>query len=417
MEKSRSLKILMVNKFLHPKGGSETYMIQLGNELEKQGHEVEYFGMDDGQRTVGNHANCYTSSMDFHTHRIGRYMYPMKILYSREARKKIACVLKNFSPDIVHLNNFNFQITPSILYEIKKYAKEQTQNIRIVLTAHDYQLICPNHMLYNHGKPCECCKTGEFQHCIKGKCIHQSFIKSLIGSLEGWLYKWLNAYQMIDYIICPSHFLESRIKEYRGLAEKTVVLHNFVSAPSTFEIEKKGYVLYFGRYSQEKGIKNLVQICKQNPSIPFVFAGAGELEYLLQNIDNIKNVGFKTGVELQRLIREACFTVFPSEWYENCPYTVLESIVSGTPVLASSMGGTGELIRNDKTGLLFMGGNSKDLEQKLRSMYFGEKYKKYAINCNSKQFDMVEDYVKKLMKVYKSGIDTDIESNRLERQI
>ncbi|MDE5680517.1 MAG: glycosyltransferase, partial [Lachnospiraceae bacterium] len=147
------MKILMVNKFLYPNGGSETYIFELGKELTRQGHQVEYFGMEHENRIVGNHAESYTSNMDFHTGKLQKLMYPFKIIYSCEARKKIRAVLRDFKPDIVHLNNFNYQLTPSIIYEIKAH------KIPIVFTAHDYQLVCPNHMMINGrtGKNCEKC--------------------------------------------------------------------------------------------------------------------------------------------------------------------------------------------------------------------------------------------------------------------
>ena len=119
------MRILIVNKFLYPNGGSETYIFELGKELERQGHGVEYFGMEHEGRIVGNHAESYTSPMDFHSSGISRLLYPFRILYSREARKKIRKVLEDFKPDIVHLNNFNFQITPSVIYEIRKFEKQK----------------------------------------------------------------------------------------------------------------------------------------------------------------------------------------------------------------------------------------------------------------------------------------------------
>ena len=61
------MKVLMINKFLYPNGGSETYIFKLGQELESQGHEVQYFGMEHKDRIVENHAQSYTSNMDFHT--------------------------------------------------------------------------------------------------------------------------------------------------------------------------------------------------------------------------------------------------------------------------------------------------------------------------------------------------------------
>ena len=109
------MKVLIVNKFLHPNGGSETYIFKLGEELRRQGHEVEYFGMDHPDRIVGNKLDIYVKPMDFHTGKIQKVLYPFKIIYSREARKKIGVIIRNFQPDIVHLNNFNFQLTPSII--------------------------------------------------------------------------------------------------------------------------------------------------------------------------------------------------------------------------------------------------------------------------------------------------------------
>ena len=81
------MKILMVNKFLHPNGGSETYIFKLGNELKRQGHEVEYFGMEHEGRIVGNHAQVYTRNMDFHTGKLQKLLYPLIIISSGEAAK------------------------------------------------------------------------------------------------------------------------------------------------------------------------------------------------------------------------------------------------------------------------------------------------------------------------------------------
>ena len=116
------MKVLMVNKFLYPNGGSETYIFKLGKALMAKGHEVQYFGMEHKGRCVGNGVNAYTSDMDFHnTGKIEKMTYPLKTIYSKEARQKIRMVLDDFKPDVVHLNNFNYQLTPSIILEIVKW--------------------------------------------------------------------------------------------------------------------------------------------------------------------------------------------------------------------------------------------------------------------------------------------------------
>ena len=60
------MRVLIINKFLYPNGGSETYIFKLGEALEQHGHEVQYFGMEHEGRCVGNRVNAYTSDMDFH---------------------------------------------------------------------------------------------------------------------------------------------------------------------------------------------------------------------------------------------------------------------------------------------------------------------------------------------------------------
>lgn len=79
----------MINKFLYPNGGSETYILKLGNYLKTEGHEVQYFGMEHKERRVGNVVNVYTSNMDFHVgSKLSKLRYPFKTIYSVEARKK-----------------------------------------------------------------------------------------------------------------------------------------------------------------------------------------------------------------------------------------------------------------------------------------------------------------------------------------
>ena len=75
------MKILMVNKFLHPNGGSETYIFKLGEYLKREGHEVQYFGMEHPGRCVGNRVNAYTSDMNFHGgSKLAKVKYPLKTI-------------------------------------------------------------------------------------------------------------------------------------------------------------------------------------------------------------------------------------------------------------------------------------------------------------------------------------------------
>ena len=398
------MRVLMINKFLYPNGGSETYIFKLGDYLKSQGHEVQYFGMEHQGRCVGNAVNAYTTDMDFHGgSKLAKLSYPLKTIYSAEARKKLRLVLEDFRPDVCHLNNFNYQLTPSIILEIRKFEKDTGAQVRIVYTAHDYQLICPNHMCNNPntGENCEKCLGGHFLNCLEGRCIHGSAAKSAIGMIEAEFWKRNGVYHNIDAMICCSKFLKSKMDSNRVFSAKTVAMHNFVDKLEWKSANKKDYVLYFGRFSREKGIATMLKVCKRLPDVQFIFAGSGPLEGEIREISNIENVGFQTGESLETLIREARFSVYPSEWYENCPFSVMESQMYGTPVLGADIGGIPELIQDGKTGELFESGNVEELSGKIRRLWENrELTDEYSRNCKDVCFDTVEEYCKKLMPIY-----------------
>ena len=394
------MKILMVNKFLYPKGGAETYFLKIGNYLKQQGHEVQYFGMYDEKNTVGNELNLYTKNVDFHNAGIEKFLYPFKIIYSLEAKRKIKKIIKHFKPDIIHLNNINFQLTPSIIdagYEM---------NIPVIQTVHDLQMLCPNHMLFNQqtNQICEKCIHGSKWNCMKNCCIHGSKAKSFIGTLEGILYQHKKTYEKVSMYICPSYFLEKKLLTDKRFQGKTRVLHNFIEIESvTKKVKKEDYVLYFGRLSEEKGFQFFINACKKLPQIKFKVAGTGPLEHLCTGVENVEYVGFQFGESLNQLIAKAKFTVYPSIWYENCPLSVLESISLGTPVITIKHGGVVELVKEQVTGRYIDIKEINHLDKAIENLYQDEKQlKEMYDNCfkEAKNMISIEQYYEELMNEY-----------------
>lgn len=397
------MKILMVNKFLYPNGGSETYIFDVGNQLLEMGHKIEYFGMNHKDRIVGNRMESYTESMDFHQGGLQKLFYPFKIIYSVEARKKIRKVLEDFQPDVVHFNNINFQLTPSIIYEVKKWERKRKHPVKLIYTAHDYQWVCPNHLMMIPASRTVCfaCKGSNYKACVKNRCIHNSLVKSLFASLEGYLYHRLKTYQLIDHIICPSYFMEKMLSTDPILKPKLITCHNYCNLSSRYSYEKKDYILYFGRYAKEKGVEILLETCKELPQVSFVFAGGGPLEEEVEKLSNVVNMGFLKGEELRKVIGEARVSILPSICNENCPFTVIESQVLGTPVISFAMGGIPELITEEKTGMVVEAGNKLKLKQAIQ--FFWEQKEEaevYSKNCKEKKFDSLEEYCEKILKIY-----------------
>ena len=396
------MKILMVNKFLYSRGGCETYMLKLAEELKAKGHQVEFFGMYDEKNTVGNTAGQYTTNMDFHSKGLARLLYPFKIIYSTEAARKIGKVLDDFKPDIVHMNNINFQLTPSIIYAIKK------RNIPLVQTVHDYQMICPNHLLYsfNEVKPCERCINGSKMNCLKYSCIHDSKIKSLLGVIEAKLYTMLKTYKKVDLYVCPSKFLENKLLSASDVyAGKTFAIHNFIekkSVPQRLESEKP-YIAFASRLSKEKGVELLAQAAKLLPNYSFAVAGNGPDDECLKNIPNVTMKGFLSGDELNSFVANARVMILPSVWYENCPLNILETHSFGVPVITMNSGGMAELVEDGKTGVLVNEPTAEAIAAAIKKCFEDDAF--YATlqqNCEKMRERIIEvgDYCDALTEKY-----------------
>lgn len=401
------MRILMVNKFLYPRGGSESYMLKLGDCLKKQGHQVEYFGMYDEKNTVSNSQNITTQNMDFHSSAVSRYLYPFKIIYSFEANKKIGQVLDEFKPDIVHMNNINFQLTPSIIYAVKK------RGIPLVQTVHDYQMICPNHLFYSfsENKPCERCLGGSKLNCIKYNCIHDSKVKSILGVVEAKLYSVLKTYKLVDLYVCPSNFLENKLLAssdiYKG---KTYTIHNFIEKKNDYKIieDNEPYIVFVGRLSKEKGVELLAETAKLLPQYKFLVVGNGPDEEVLHNIPNIVLTGFLTGQALTDTMANAKILLAPSVCYENCPLSILEAHSMGVPVVTMNSGGMAELVKDGVTGTLVQAPTADSVAQAIEKTLGNEEYfDSLKKNCENESENIadVETYCKDLLLKYNDLIN------------
>ncbi len=393
----------MVNKFLYPRGGSESYMLYLADYLKKIGHEVEFFGMYDENNTVGNSAGLYTQNMDFHSNGFGRFLYPFKIIYSFEAKRKIMRVIDDFKPDVVHMNNINFQLTPSVIYGIKK------KGVPIVQTVHDYQMICPNHLLYNFEKntPCEKCIGGKYSDCIANRCIHGSKVKSILGVAEAKFYNLLKTYRYVDLFVCPSSFLENKLLSARSYFRgKTKTIHNYINKEKFRKTvgETKDYIAFVGRLSGEKGIENIAGAAKLLPGYTFMVAGSGPDEAALHGIPNIKLTGFLTGDELREFIGRAKVLLLPSVCYENCPLSILEAHCMGVPVVTMNSGGMAELVEDGVTGTLVNDPTPEGIAAKLKETIENDDYYRLVReNCKNEKDNIlsVETYADILIDEYK----------------
>ena len=404
------MKILLINKFLYPKGGDAICTLATGDLLSHNGHEVVYWGMDHPKNQQYPHKQYFVTCVDYNKPSGWRQKVKstLNILYSFESKNKFDRVLPEIQPDIVHLNNFAHQISPSILTVIKKW------DVPTVMTMHDYKLVCPAYTLLSNGNVCEKCKDGKYYRCLLNKCTHNSRAKSFVNVVEMYLHhKVLHIYDLIDVFISPSAFLKNKLQEM-GFTHEIVHLPNFVDLGehSPRYNSQQRSIVYFGRLSFEKGLSTLLDAVK-GLDIKLNIIGDGTLRRELEEkvareeIANVGFVGYKSGQELQKTVKNALATVTPSECYENNPRTVIESFALGKPVIGAKIGGIPELVQDGITGYTFEPGNSDDLRSKInlltkdpdKTIEMGKAARKHVVENNNP-----EKHYYKLIDIYNRAI-------------
>ncbi|HEX5368922.1 MAG TPA: glycosyltransferase family 4 protein [Dehalococcoidia bacterium] len=362
------MRVLQVNKFLYPAGGSETVMFQTASLLESYGHEVRFFGMQDDRNTVSMAESQLVSNVDYSggPSGAGRWLTAARFFHSREAAQKLEAVLDEWRPDVAHLHNIYHQISPSILEPLKRHG------VPVVMTLHDYKLICPNYSLHTPDGVCERCKGGRFYNAVLQGCVKGSRLSSVICAVEAYAHRATGVYNHgIDALVAPSHFMKQKLTEFGWDAERIEYLPNFLDVDA-FEpaYAPEPYFVFAGRLERVKGVATLLEaiaVSETARSVELRIAGDGpELETLksfahAEGLSRVRFLGRLSRYELQGLLRSAICAVVPSDWYENAPMSVLEAYACGTPVVASHIGGLPELVHEGETGLLFQPGNSAEL--------------------------------------------------------
>jgi len=376
------MKFLMINKFYYPRGGTERYCFDVTRLLQRQGHQVIPFSMVHERNWESEYSRYFVEEISLE--RSADLRRPLaslraatRAIYSRQARHKLEALILDERPDLAYLHNIHHQISLSILPVLKKHG------IPIVWRLHDYSLFCPNSSFYSGQAVCEACAGGRYYHILLQGCRRGSRAASLVAGLGSYLDRWLGLPDLVDLFIAPSQFLKAKMIQHGLDAEKLIVMPNFIEL-GTFELaplalhttngkgEEEGCLLYFGRLSREKGLRTLIQAVTQVADCRLKVVGDGpqrrELEALAGGTacGRVEFAGYQRIERLLAILKSARIVVLPSEWYENCPYTILEAFAAGKPVIASDIGGIPELVEDGKDGLLFEPGNADRLADRIR---------------------------------------------------
>lgn len=410
------MKILSIDVYHYLRGGAETVFLNTSQLLEDHGHHVARFALKWDDNLPTPYEKYFPESKDTRRGPFRAIKNIVTYFYHFEAARKIDRLIRDERPDIAHIHLIWGQLTPSILRVLRRH------RIPVVLTAHDYRIVCPAYAFRNgKGEICERCHGTAFRHCIGGNCCRGSKALSVMMAAEQrFRNTFFHPAKYLDGIIYVSDFCRDKHERYmpRLKALPSMRLYNMAMEilPEPAKRSSEPYYLYLGRLSQEKGIETLIDAFEGMPDLKVKIAGRGPLEEDLKTraaslgLNNIEFLGFKSGRELQELTSRAKALIVPSCCYENNPMTIIEAYSAGTPAIGAEIGGVPEIIIDGETGYRFESGNPESLREAVRKMEAldSEQYARMqndALRFARDNFSL-EQYYPRLMDFYKRVIDT-----------
>lgn len=399
------MRILLINKFHYKKGGAERAYFDTARILSENGHEIAFFSMEHPSNEPTPWSKFFVSQVEYLDEKqsfLSKARIGLRVIWNFEAGRKLEALIREFKPDVAHLHNTYHQLSPSILWTLKKHG------VPIVMTLHDYKAVSPNYNLFVRGKIWA--HTSGWL-AVMDRVVKDSFIRSLNCAVEIWLHRLIRSFTLVNQFIAPSHFL---IEMYHKLGFPHEIryvpqpLSPFPQKPHEFGTGN--YFLFAGRLSGEKGVQSLLQAFHELPEEKLVIVGTGPDEETLRqfqkdhHLTNVTFAGYHTGEVLADIFRGAKAFVLPSVWYENMPYVMLEAFGFGKPVIGSNLGGIPERIEAGKNGFLFEAGNVSSIVQAIHSFNASNQ-----AELGQKAWESIgslheESYYQELKKVYKEAL-------------
>jgi glycosyltransferase involved in cell wall biosynthesis len=322
------VRILQVHTRYREPGGEDVVVKAEAELLRAAGHEVMQWQAENPQGTSGAAAALALSPWNFRAaHSMGR-------------------VATRLRPHVAHVHNTWFAMSPSVLPALRR------AGVPVVMTLHNYRLLCANSVLFRDGRPCEDCIGTHPWHGLRHRCYRDSALQSLPAAGTIAVHRLLGTWRReVSLFLAPNEFSRERFV-WGGLPpERIHVKRNFVAdpGPRTVPNSASPTVLYVGRLVAEKGLGVLLEAWRRAAvgSLELVIVGDGPLRPALQRlaVPGVRFAGQLPADEVRRRMLAARALVLPSLSYEVQPMTALEAVAASVPVLASDIGGMPELLR------------------------------------------------------------------------
>ena len=350
------MRVLVIHNLYQQPGGEDFIAAAEAGLLAAHGHAVEQLILDND--AIAPHRSPLDSARLAGT-----------TVWSRQGHAAVRDAIRTFRPDVVHFHNTFPLISPAGYYAAR------AERVPVVQTLHNFRLLCANGLFYRDGHICEDClgKTvplpGVIHACYRDSRTASGAVVAMLTAHRA-LRTWT---RMVDRYVVTGEFLRQKFLQGGLPAEKMAIKPNFVADPSIGD-GRGNYALFVGRLSPEKGIRTLLRAWEGLAgTIPLKIAGDGplaaEVADAQQRLPGVEWLGRLSPAAVTTAMQEAALLVFPSEWYEGQPRTILESFAAGTPVVAADLGAMGELVREGHTGVHFTPGDPGDLARAVRGVF------------------------------------------------
>lgn len=388
------MRILLVHNFYQQAGGEDVVFKNESALLQRYGHTVFH----------------YTAANDDLSH-IAKLRAAQETIWSKTSHQQLQRTLRETKPTIAHFHNTFMRISPSAYYACRD------AGVAVVQTLHNYRLLCPTATFYRNGEVCEQCLGQKFPiSSIQHTCYRHSFTQTATVAAMLTVHRMLSTWHtQITSYIALTQFARRKFIQGGLPQDKIYVKPNFVQIEQGERNEHEPFVLFVGRLSPEKGIGLLMQACNQLRHIPIKIVGDGPLReeiaaYIHQEqLNHVEILGKRPHHEIYELMRKAAFLVFPSQWYEGFPVTIIEAFAIGLPVVATKLGAIAEVIHDGKTGLHFEAGNVSDLVAKIEWAWAHPKERVVmgkSARAEYEQFYTAEQNYKELIAIYEQTINS-----------
>ncbi|MCC8062570.1 MAG: glycosyltransferase family 4 protein [Rikenellaceae bacterium] len=351
------MKILIVHNRYSRAGGEEGVVAFQRKLLESRGHTVIMY-----ERSYDEIRNW----------RFGRLASLFSALYNRKSVREIRELVQKERPDVAIVHNLFPVISPAVLPVLKK------AGVRVLMTLHNYRLVCPTGIFYTGGRICERCGrcAGREWNCLTHKC-EGSWAGNFGYALRGWWSRVRGYYSRnVDRFLALSDFQRNILSRYTGIpAERFAVVPNCIDPAAMPEPNGSGidrgrrYVAYAGRLSREKGIDLLFETARMLPQVEFRVAGTAAEGYVLPEVpENVRLLGQLDKSGLADLYAGALAAVVTSRWYEGFPLSVIEAMYYAAPAVVPELGGLPEIVADGDAGLTYPAGSAATLAERIASL-------------------------------------------------